>query len=85
VIQEGRLRGDRSGRHDVPVGEDEAALRIDHEAGGLRRYVALGIEGARLIDLGSPPRCPRFAPAWPPNRLAEASVADTGTAAAPGT
>ena len=39
------------GRHDVTIGEDQAALGVDHEAGRLRGGVPLGVEGARLVDL----------------------------------
>ena len=45
----GRDHGPR--RHDVPVGQDQAALGIDDEAGRLARLVPLGVERARLVDL----------------------------------
>jgi len=35
----------------VTIGEDQSALGVDHEAGGLRRSIPLGIERARLVDL----------------------------------
>ena len=34
----------------MAVGEDQAALRVDHEAGGLRGGVPFGVERARRID-----------------------------------
>jgi hypothetical protein len=35
----------------MAVGQYQSAVGIDHETGGLRRHIALGIERARLIDL----------------------------------
>ena len=51
AIEERGLGGHRARGHDVAVGEDQAALGIDHEAGGLRGGVPLRIEGARRIDV----------------------------------
>ena len=51
AIEKHRLRRDRTGCHDVTIGEDQAALGIDDEAGRLARHVPLGVEGARLIHL----------------------------------
>ena len=51
AIEERGLGRHRARRHHVAVGEDEAALGIDHEAGGLRGGIPLRIERARLVDL----------------------------------
>ena len=40
----------RSGRHHVPVGQDQAAHGVDHEARRLARLVPLRVEGAGLVD-----------------------------------
>ena len=39
------------GRHDVTIGEDQAALGVDDEAGRLARHVPFGVERARQVDL----------------------------------
>ncbi len=44
-------RDHRARRDHVPVGQDQAALGVDDEAGGLARLVPFGVEGARLVDL----------------------------------
>ncbi len=51
AIEEDRLRGHGSRRHDMPIRQDESALGVDDEARGLRRRVPLGVEGARAVDL----------------------------------
>ena len=51
AIEEHRLRRHRPGRHDVAIGEDQAALGVDDEAGRLARHVPLGVERARQVDL----------------------------------
>ncbi len=51
LIEEHGLGSHGSRRHDVPVGEDEPALRVDDETRRLARLVALGIERARAVDL----------------------------------
>ena len=51
AIQEHRLRRHRPGRHDVAVGENQAALRVDDEAGRLTRHIPFGVERARQVDL----------------------------------
>ncbi len=51
AILEHCRRHDRSGRDHVPVGQDQAALRVDDEAGRLARLVPLGVERAGLVDL----------------------------------
>ncbi len=51
LIQEYGLRADRARRDDVAVRENDPALCVDHETGGLARLIALGIEGARAVDL----------------------------------
>ncbi len=50
-VLEHRGRHHRSGRDDVPVGQDQAALGVDHETRRLARLVPLGVEGAGLVDL----------------------------------
>ncbi len=50
AIEERRFRRDRARRDDVTVGENQPALGIDDETGGLRGAVPLRVEGARLID-----------------------------------
>ena len=35
----------------MPVGQDQAAHRIDHETRRLARLVPVGVEGAGLVDL----------------------------------
>src|SRR5210317_613562 len=44
VIDENRLGHDRTGRHDVAIGQDQSTARIDYESGGLGRLVPVGIE-----------------------------------------
>ncbi len=51
LIEEHGLRAHGAGRHDVAIREDDPALRVDDEAGGLARGVALGIERASAVDL----------------------------------
>src|SRR5207244_2290805 len=51
AIEEGRLRGHGTRGHDVAVGEDQAALGVDHEAGRLGARVPLRVEGAGRIDV----------------------------------
>ncbi len=51
AVLEHRRRYHRSGRDDVPVGQDQAALGVDHETRRLARLVPLGVEGAGLVDL----------------------------------
>src|SRR5437868_4211073 len=51
AIEEGRLRGHGARGHDVAVGEDQAALGVDHEAGRLGARVPLRVEGAGRIDV----------------------------------
>ncbi len=50
AVLEHRGRHHRSGRHDVPVGQDQAAHGVDHEARRLARLVPLRVEGAGLVD-----------------------------------
>src|SRR6266404_8103524 len=51
AIEEDRLRGHGSGRHDMPIRQDESALGVDDEARSLRRRVPFGVEGTRAVDL----------------------------------
>ena len=51
AVLENRLRGHRSRRDDVAVGEDQTALRIDHESGRLCGRIPFGIESAGAVDL----------------------------------
>ena len=51
AILEGGLRGHRPRRDHMPVRENESALGIDDEAGGLGGGVPFGIEGTRAVDL----------------------------------
>src|SRR5690606_6044722 len=50
-IQEYRLRGHGPRRDDVPIRQDQAALRVDDESGRLARHVPFGVERARQIHL----------------------------------
>ena len=43
AIEEGGLGRDRAWRDHMAIGEDQSALRIDHEAGGLSTGVAFGV------------------------------------------
>jgi hypothetical protein len=51
LIEEYGLRAHRARRDHVPIGQDQAAFRVDDETRGLARLIALGIEGARAVDL----------------------------------
>ena len=50
VVQEHRFRHHRARGHYVPVGQDQATLRIHDEARRLARHVPVGVEGARPVD-----------------------------------
>ena len=50
VVAEHGLGDDRSWRHDVPVRQDEAALGVDDETGGLTGRIPLRIECAGTVD-----------------------------------
>ena len=51
AVEEGRLGGHGPGRDDMAVGQDEAALGVDHEPRSLRGRVPLRIERPRRIDI----------------------------------
>ncbi len=51
AVLENRLRRDRTRGHHVAIGQDETALRVDHESGGLRGRVPFRVEGPSAVDL----------------------------------
>ena len=51
AVQEHRLGGDRPRRHDMPVGQDQAPLRIHDESRRLCRGIPLRVEGPGRVDL----------------------------------
>ena len=51
AIEKHGLSGNRPGRHDVTIRQDEPPPGIDDEAGRLARHIPFGVERPGLIDL----------------------------------
>ena len=69
LVREQGLAADRPGRHDVAVGQDDAALRVHHEPGAVQECVGLGIERTGLVDPQGHHRRADLLQGFPPGRL----------------
>ena len=69
LVGEQRLAPHRAGGHDVPVGQDDPATGIHHEAGSVQQRVGLGVEGPRLVDSQGNDRGADLLQGFPPGGL----------------
>ena len=69
LVGEQRLALHRAGRYDVPVGQDDPALRVHDEAGPVEQRVGLGVEGPCLVDPQRNDRGADFLQRLPPGGL----------------